>query len=116
MKLVSRQSLTAKFLQRNSDQYHVNHPFQGTGELDVTQTDTISNGKLYDHRAYREPKGEPFGEATFTYDYADAIGDTICHFNGREVYMRNNSELHMFESRAAAELFLAKKEGVNNVN
>ena len=82
----------------------------------MARTDTIINGRLFDHRAYYEPKGEPFGEATFTYDHVDTLGDVTCHFNGKEVYMGNGTELHIFESRSAAELFLAKKEGVNNVN
>jgi hypothetical protein len=81
----------------------------------MARTTTVNDGKLYDHRTYREPNGTPFGEATFTYDYADELGGVTCHFNGKEVYMRNGAELHIFESRDAAELFLAKKEGVNNV-
>lgn len=109
MKLIRRTSLSARFLKRNSDQYHFNHPLQGVGDLGVARTSTINNGTLYDHRAYCRPKGKPFSEATVTYDYTDTLGGVTCRFNGKEVYMSSGTELHIFESRAAAEQFLTKK-------
>jgi hypothetical protein len=81
----------------------------------MARTRTINNGNFFDHRAYNMPRGVPFSEATFTYEYVDQLGDVTCHFNGKEVYMSNGTELHIFESRDAAELFLSKKEEVNNV-
>ncbi len=110
MKLINKASLSARFLKRNSDQYHLNHPLLGVGDLGVARTNTINNSTLYDHRAYCEPKGETFGEATITYDYTDVLGGVTCHFNGKEVYVSSGTDLHIFESRDAAELYLTKNK------